>query len=155
MSSDHKMKSIEDSSTHVNNINKALKDIKSEVIADFIYSNQAGITIVTKKVALLLDLQTIENYIKNTNCIKVDSVKVPHLPQSKLYLKIIDISYLVENTNTPIIADVVEAIIKKNHIFNNIAIVLRSHVIKVSPKSDMCYGTLNANNFLFYFLLFF
>jgi len=71
------------------------------------------------------------------NCIKIDSVKVPYLSQSKSYLKIIGIPYLVENTNTSITADVVEAIIKRNNIFNNIAIVSRSCVIKVSPKSDM------------------
>ena len=125
MSNENKMKFIEDSSTHVTNINSVLKGIKSEVIAKFICSDQAGITIVTNKVTSLLDLQTIENYIKNTNYIKVDNVKVPQLPQLKSYLKIIGILYFVENTNTPIIANVVEAIIKKNHIFNNIALALR------------------------------
>ena len=125
MSNENKMKFIEDSSTHVTNINRVLKGIKSEVIAKFICSDQAGITIVTNKVTSLLDLQTIENYIKNTNYIKVDNVKVPQLPQLKSYLKIIGILYFVENTNTPIIANVVEAIIKKNHIFNNIALALR------------------------------
>ena len=125
MSNENKMKFIEDSSTHVTNINRVLKGIKSEVIAKFICSDQAGITIVTNKVTLLLDLQTIENYIKNTNYIKVDNVKVPQLSQLKSYLKIIDILYFVENTNTPIIANVVEVIIKKNHIFNNIALALR------------------------------
>ena len=125
MSNENKMKFIEDNSTHVTNINRVLKGIKSEVIAKFVCSDQAGITIVTNKVTSLLDLQTIENYIKNTNYIKVDNVKVPQLPQLKSYLKIIGILYFVENTNTPIIANVVEAIIKKNHIFNNIALVLR------------------------------
>ena len=125
MSNENKMKFIEDSSTHVTNINRVLKGIKSEVIAKFICSDQASITIVTNKVTSLLDLQTIENYIKNTNYIKVDNVKVPQLPQLKSYLKIIGILYFVENTNTPIIANVVEAIIKKNHIFNNIALALR------------------------------
>ena len=52
-------------------------------------------------------------------------------------LKIIGIPYLLENTNTPIITDVVKAIIKNNHIFNNIAIISRPRVIKVSPKLDM------------------
>jgi len=125
MSNENKMKFIEDSSTHVTNINRVLKGIKSEVIAKFICSDQAGITIVTNKVTSLLDLQTIENYIKNTNYIKVDNVKVPQLSQLKSYLKIIGILYFVENTNTPIIANVVEVIIKKNHIFNNIALALR------------------------------
>lgn len=100
-------------------------------------SDQSGITIVTNKVALLLDLQTIKNYVKSANYIEAESVKVSCLPQSKSYLKIIGILYLEENTNSPIIIDVVEAIIKQNHIFNNISIVSRPCIIKISPKFNM------------------
>ena len=69
--------------------------------------------------------------------IEVDNVEVLYLSQSKLYLKIIGIFYLLENTNTTIIADVVEMIIKNNYIFNNIAIASRPRVIKVSLKFNM------------------
>ena len=84
-----------------------------------------------------LDLQTIEKYVKNFNHIDVENVKVPQLPQSKSYLKIIGIPHMMENTNTPILADAVKTIIKNNHIFNNIAIASRSCIIKFFPKSDM------------------
>jgi len=131
------MKFVEDSSAHIVNINRALKNIKSKVIVDFIQSNQVGIIIATNKIAALLDLQTIKQYIKNANYIEADNIKVPCLPQLKSYLKIIGISYLLKNTNTSIALDVVEAIIKNNHIFNNIAIASRPRVIKISPKSDM------------------
>ena len=73
---------------------------------------QAGVTIVTIKVISSLDLQTIEKYIKNANHINLDEVNTSCLLQSKLYLKIIDISYHLEHTNTPISVDVVETIIK-------------------------------------------
>ena len=53
---------------------------------------QAGVTIVTIKVISSLDLQTIEKYIKNANHINLDEVNTSCLLQSKLYLKIIDIS---------------------------------------------------------------
>jgi len=131
------LKFIKESSAYITNINRALKNIKSKIVADFVHSDQAGVTIVTNKVASLLDLQTIKKYINNVNHIEADEVKVSYLPQLKSYLKIIDISYLVENTNTPISADIVEEIIKSNYIFNNIMIVFRPHIIKVSPKSDM------------------
>jgi len=39
--------------------------------------------------------------------------------------------------NTPLTSNVVEDIIKKNHIFNNIALASRPCIIKVSSKSDM------------------
>ena len=44
---------------HITNINRALINIKSEVIADFVQSEQSGIVITIKKVVTSLDLQTI------------------------------------------------------------------------------------------------
>ena len=37
-------------------------------------------TIVTNKVTFSLDLQTIENYVKNTNHIEAEGAEIPHLP---------------------------------------------------------------------------
>ena len=101
MSTDNKTKFIETSSAHITNI------------------------IITNKVAFSLDLQTIEKYIKNANLIDTENVDIPHLPQSKLYLKIIDIPYFLENTNVLLLIHVVETIIKENHIFNNIMVASR------------------------------
>jgi len=112
MNNNNKMKFIEDNSNYITNLNRTLKNIKSETIVDFIWLENSSITTITKKVTLVLDLQTIENYIKNTNHIKAKGVEVSWISQSKLYLKIIDISHLREDTNTPIILDVVEEIIK-------------------------------------------
>ena len=109
-------------SSYITNLNRALKNIKSEVIVDFICMDQADITIVTNKVISSLDLQTIKKYIKNANYINSDKVNTSHLPQSKFYLKFIGIPYFFENTNTSISLDIAETIIKNNHILNNIAI---------------------------------
>ena len=93
--------------------------------------------ITTNKVVSQLNLQMIKHYIKNISNIEVSHVKASRLPQSKSYLKIISIPYFIENTNTPIITNVVKTIIKENHIFNNIILASRPRIIKVSPKSDM------------------
>jgi len=114
---------MESSSLHITNLNKTLKNIKSDILTGFAYMNQADITIVTNKVVLSLDFQTIEKDIKNTNHIDSNKVNILCLPQSKSYLKIIGISYLLENTNTLISLDIVKKIIKSNHIFNNIIVV--------------------------------
>ena len=50
------------------------------------------------KVTSLLDLQTIKNYIKNTDYINSNNIEIPCLSQSKSYLKIIGISYLIESS---------------------------------------------------------
>ena len=96
-----------------------------------------NIIIVTNKVTLASDLQTIENYIKTANCINLTRVEVPCLSQSKSYLKIIDVPYYQENLSSPITLNVVEDIIKQNHIFNNVVLASKLHVIKVFPKLDM------------------
>ena len=85
MSNENKTRFIEFSSKHIAkhiaNLNNVLKNIKSDVIADFVYIDQAGITIVINEVTVSLDLQTIERYVKNTNHIDSDNVKTPQLPQ--------------------------------------------------------------------------
>ena len=124
-------------SAHVININRSLKSIKLEIIADFICSDNKGIIITTNKVMSLPDLQIIEKYIKNVNNIELNQVEALRLPQSKSFLKIIGISYFLEDSNTIILSDIVKKIIRENYIFNNIVLGLKLRVIKVSPKSNM------------------
>jgi len=143
ISNDNSKKFMADLSAYISNINKAFKNIKSEVKADFIQVEQSDIVIVANKVAAQLDFQTIEQYVKNTNQIEVDNVKMLCLPQSKLYLKIIGIPYLLKNTNMPITVDMIKMIIKNNHIFNNITVASRPRVIKMFSKSDMAIIWLN------------
>ena len=128
---------IKDLSMHVININKALKNMKLSVIANFIHVNNKGIVITTNNIASLLDLQVIEKYFKSTICIETDHVESPRLLQSKPYLKIIGIPYLSKHTNSCIISNDVKKILKSNHIFNDIVLVSNTRIIKVSSKSDM------------------
>ena len=99
---------MKESSAHVANINRTLKNVKLEIMADFICSDNRGIIITTNKIVSMLDLQTIERYIKNVNNIKSYYIKALRLLQSKSYLKIIGISYLLEDSNTLISSDVVK-----------------------------------------------
>jgi len=80
MGSDNNASFMKNSSTHVTNINRALRNVKSEVLVDFIYSDSLGIMVVTNKVSLQSDLQIIEQYVKNSDDIDALQVEVPHLP---------------------------------------------------------------------------
>jgi len=114
MSNNNIVKFMKNSSMHVANINRNLRNIKSEVAVDFIQAEPVGITIITNKVSQASDLTTIENYIKKG---------ISYFPNGNLQ----------ERLNS---SDV-ENIIKQNHIFNNVTLVSKPRVIKVSPKSDM------------------
>ena len=144
MSSDNRIKFMKNSAIHVANLNRNLKNMKSEVSVDFIQSDPVGITIITNKVSQASDLTTIENYVKNSESIDSSQVDMPCLPQFKSYLKIIGIPYFPNgNLQDCLSASDVETIIKQNHIFNNITLTSKPRVIKVSPKSDMAIIWIN------------
>jgi len=54
------------------------------------------------------------------------------LPQLKSYLKILEVSYFLENTNLYITFNIVEMVIKNSHIFNDIVLASQPHIIKIS-----------------------
>ena len=137
INSDNKSNFIVSLSKHITNLNSILKSIKLEFRADFVYLDQHSIIIIINKVTFLLDLQTIKKYIRNTDYTKSKDIKLLHLPQLKSYLKIIDISYLMKNTNTFISSSIIKSILKNNHIFNNMLITSKSCIIKMSPKLNM------------------
>jgi len=135
MNSNNIGKFMANSSDHIININRLLKNIKSECKADYIRLEKSNITIVTDKVVSTLDLRTMKKYIKNANQIDMENVQASCLPQS--YLKIIGLPYFMKNTNVLLNLEVVKKILKNNHIFNDILLAFRPRIIKISPKSDM------------------
>ena len=106
MNSDNIVKFMKESLLHVSNINRALKNVKSEVLVNFIRSKQSGITVVTNKVVSSSDLLIIKNYIQNVEYIDISGVNVPHSKQSlsmicnnlKLYSQNIHKNSLIINT---------------------------------------------------------
>ena len=107
---------------HVSNVNKCLKNSKSVTFADFIRFNVNGIIITTNKPASDLDLSTIEKYLKNVQNINLDSIKSPHLPKSKSYMKIIGLPYLSElGVMTP---NIIKGVLKDSHLFKDAIEVL-------------------------------
>jgi len=138
MGNDNIVKFMKNSLIHITNLHRNLRNTKSEVLVDFICSNPLGITVVTNKVSLFLDLLMIENYVKNSENIDSPQVDTPRLPQSKFYLKIIGIPYYPHgNMQDHLLSQDVGLVIKQNQIFNNITLASKPRVIKVSPKSDM------------------
>jgi len=61
---------LKDLSMYVININHALKDIKSNIIADFIHVEDKRIIITTNNIASSSDLQEIRKYIKILSLLK-------------------------------------------------------------------------------------
>ena len=139
MSSDNVSSFMKNSSVHVANINRSLRNTKTDVLVDYICSDNTGISVIVNKIAQQLDMSIIDNYIKNSNNVNSLQVEDAHLPMSKSYLKIISIPYYPysDDHQTKLTSNDIENILKQNHIFDNISLASKPRVIKVSLKSDM------------------
>jgi len=119
---------------HTSNVNKCLKNSKSDTFADFIQLNINRIIIMTNKPTSDLDLSTIEKYLKPVQNVNPDSIESPRLPKSKSYMKIIGLPYLSElGVMSP---DIIEGVLKNSHLFKNATLASKPHIIKASPKLD-------------------
>ena len=129
---------MKSSSLHVANLNRLLRNAKSDVLTKYIHSDYIGITIVTNKVSQQSNMAIINNYIKSLDNINSLQVDEPRHPKSKSYLKIISIPFFpYANSQERLTPNDIKMILKQNHIFDNISLASKPRVIKVSPKSDM------------------
>lgn len=110
------------SNIHIANINQHFKDIKSKVSANYIWFDNKSIIVITNKITVSSDLNMVKKYMKELNNVDTSNVMSHRLPQSKSYLKILDILYFVEDTNILIISDIIKRIIKTSYIFDNIVL---------------------------------
>ena len=117
---------------HILNINRLFKGVKSNVSTDYICSDSKEVFITTNKIVASFDLNIVEKYMKDLNIINTSDIMSSWLPQLKFYLKILEFSYFLENTNLLITSNIIEMVIKNSHIFNNIILVSWPHIIKVS-----------------------
>ena len=121
MNSNNITKFIKNSSLHITNINQSLRNLKSEVLVNFICLDLTGVMVVINKVIVQSDLCIIDKYIKNVDDIDSLNMEVSQLPQSKFYLKIIGIPYFsYDKSQKCLSSSNVEQIIKQNQIFDNI-----------------------------------
>jgi len=67
MSGDNVSSFLKNSSLNMANINRQLYNAKSDVLVDYIRSDNTGIIVITNKVAQQSDLSIIDQYVKNTS----------------------------------------------------------------------------------------
>ena len=107
MNSNNIKKIMAKSNVYIFNINRLLREVKSNILANFINFNNKDIVIITNKIATFSDFNIMEKYVKVMNNIDISNIMSPRLSQSKFYFKILSIPYFVKNTNLPITLDVV------------------------------------------------
>ena len=75
MGSNNSKKFIASLEEHIANLNRSLKEIKSDIFVNFICINHRGLIITSNKVASLSDISIINNYIKNCNNIDKNNIQ--------------------------------------------------------------------------------
>ena len=129
---------MKNSSLHVANINRLLRNAKLDVLVNYIWSDPIGVIIITNKVSQQSDMSISDQYVKNSNDINSLQIEEPCLPKSKSYLKIIGILFFPHvNSQEKLMLNDIKMILKQNHIFDNISLTSKLRVIKISLKSDM------------------
>jgi len=119
---------------HIANINECLKNFNSDIIADFICLSNNGIIITTSCPANVTELSRIENFLKKIDNIDPVSIEVPCLPKSKSYMKIVGLPY---NSKLGVVTpDFIEGVLNETHLFKDVTLASKPHVIKASSKSD-------------------
>ena len=119
----------------ITNINTGLKNSNSKTIANFIKLVDNRV-IININQATLSHMNVIIKIIKNTTNINSKFIKNFHLPKSKLYLKIVGLSYYVKTTNTLVTPFLAKEVLKNTYIFNDIIIVSKPYIIKAASNSD-------------------
>ena len=84
MSKEDTNKFIASFSSYIANINRALKNIKSDAMTDYVQQESIGVIIVTNKVALSFNLQVIKNFIKNVEIINFKDIESSWLNQNSI-----------------------------------------------------------------------
>ena len=114
---------IKSSLLHVSSMNCQFQNAKSKTLVDYIRAEPLGITVVTNKVAQPSDLMLIDQYIKNSNKVNALQVEELRLSKSKLYLKIIGISYYSHNNSQErLTSSNIKEVLKQNQIFDNVTL---------------------------------
>jgi len=126
----------------ITNINTGLKNSNSKTIANFIKLVDNRV-IININQATLSHMSVIIKIIKNTTNINSNSIKNSHLPKSKLYLKVVGLSYYVKTTNTLVTPFLAKEVLKNTYIFNDIILVSKPCIIKAVSNSDLAVIWIN------------
>jgi len=91
----------------------------------------------TNFIASAAELEVIKQWLKKVAGLAASTMVEPCLPQSKSFLKILDVSYWGNNSLLPITQAQVESVIANTPIFEEVVLASRPCIIKVSPSLDM------------------
>jgi len=128
---------VANTATAVESYNRGLVEAHSKLRVESVRKAWDGISMSTNFVASVTELEVIKQWLKKVAGLAASTVVEPCLPQSKSFLKILDVPYWGNNSLLSIIQAQVESVIANTSIFEGVVLASRSHIMKASPSSDM------------------
>ena len=91
----------------------------------------------TNSVASAVELEMIKQWLKKTTKLDESTEIEPCLPQSKSFLKILDVSYWDSKSSLSITSAQIETALSNSSLFEDITLASMPHIIKALPSSSI------------------
>ena len=112
-------------------------EARSKLRVESVYKAWDGVFMSTNSVASAAELEVIKQWLKKTARLGESTEVEPRLPQSKSFLKILDVPYWNSKSSLPITSAQVEAAFSNSLLFEGVSLASMPRIMKVSPSSDM------------------
>ena len=89
-----------------------------------------GVSMSTNSVASVAELEVIKQWLKKTARLSENTEVEPRLPQSKLFLKILDVPYWNSKSSLPITPVQIETALSNSPLFEGISLASMPHIMK-------------------------
>ena len=133
-------------STTVKFCNRGLVEAYSKLRVESVCKVQNGVSMFTNFVVSAIELEVIKQQFKKVAGLTTDIVVESYLPQSKSFLKILDVFYQSNNSFLPITQAQVETIIANTLVFEKVVLASCSCIMKVFSSSDMSVIWIDIQN---------
>jgi len=117
--------------------NKSLVSAHSKLRVESVCKAWDDISMSTNSVASAAELEVIKQWLKKTAGLGEVTEVEPRLPQSKSFLKVLDVPYWDSKTSLPVTPAQVIETLSSSPLFEGITLASIPHIMKASPSSDM------------------
>ena len=121
----------------VESCNKGLVNAHSKLRVESVHKAWVGVSMSTNSVASAAELEVIKQWLKKTAGLGESTEVEPRLPQSKSFLKILDVPYWDSKSSLPITPAQVAEALSCSPLFESVTLASMPHIMKASPSSDM------------------
>ena len=125
---------VTNATSAVQSCNKGLVEARSKLRVESVHKAWDGVSMSTNSVASAAELEMIKQWLKKTAGLGESTEVEPCLPQSKSFLKILDIPYWDSKSSLPITPAQVEAALSNSPLFEGVSLASMPRIMKASPS---------------------